>query len=51
MMPKKISTIFSHDPDAGVRCIVPRVLREPDLHGRVLVGGVVVHDQVQLDPC
>lgn len=28
----------------------PRVARQPDPHGGVLVGGVVVDDQVQLAP-
>ena len=27
MMPKKISTMFSHDPLVGVKCIVIRGLR------------------------
>ena len=49
MMPNQISTRLSHDPrgpgqvdvDPGVRC-------QPGLAFRVLVGGVVVHDQMQL---
>jgi hypothetical protein len=27
MIPKKISTMFSHDPDVGVKCSVIRLLR------------------------
>src|SRR5215203_5480473 len=49
MIPKKISTMFSHDPDVGVKCKAIRGLRgQPGLDGRVFVGGVVVTDQMQL---
>src|SRR3954452_19695517 len=40
MIPKKISTRFNHDPEVGVP-------RQPGVHGRMLVGGVVVAHQVQ----
>ena len=48
MIPKKISTMFSHDRRSGVKCMVTRGAGEPFLHGRVFVGGVVVAHDVQL---
>jgi hypothetical protein len=38
MMPKKTSTRFSQDPDAGVQCSVTAVLGQPRLDFGVLVG-------------
>ena len=45
MMPKKISTMLSHDPDVwGEVHRDPRVLREPGFDLGVFVSGVVVGD-------
>ena len=44
MIPKKISTMFSHDPEVGVKCsVIARVggPARPD-HGRVFVGTSLV---------
>ena len=42
--------MFSHDPEVGVKCMWTRgVLRQPGLDVGVLVGGVVVAHDVQLD--
>jgi hypothetical protein len=39
---EQTSTRFSHDPEAGVKWIwILRIPRQPGLHLRVLVGGVV----------
>ena len=49
MMPKKISTRFSHEPDVGVKCRVIRgFFASQALHVGVLVRGVVVAHHVQL---
>ena len=49
MMPNQTSTRFSHDPEVGVKWTwMLRVRGQPGLDLRVLVGGVVVHDQMQL---
>jgi hypothetical protein len=51
MMPKKISPMFSQDPDVGVRCSIIRGFADqPGVDPRVLVGGVVVHHDVQFHP-
>ena len=49
MIPKKTSTRFSQEPEVGVKCRVIRgLLGQPGLDVGVLVGGVVVHHDVQL---
>ncbi len=49
MIPKKISTMLSHNPLAVVKCTLTRgVLGQPGLHVWVGVGGVVVGHDVQL---
>ena len=51
MIPKKISTMFSHDPDVGREVQRdPGLLGQPGLDVGVLVGGVVVAHDVQLHP-
>jgi len=43
------STMFSHDALVGVKCRwKARVPRQPALHFGVLMGGVVIADQVKL---
>ena len=47
---KKRSTWLSHEAEVGVKCRWKRgCFVEPSLHLRVLVGRVVVHDQVQVE--
>jgi hypothetical protein len=49
IMPNDTSTRFSHDPEVGVKWIwILGVGREPGPHLGMLMGGVVVHDQMQL---
>ena len=49
MIPNQISTRLSQDPEVGVKWMWMRGFRrQPGFDLRVLVGGVVVHDQVQL---
>ena len=49
MIPKKISTMFSQDPEVGVKCMVIRgLLGQPGLDVGVLVGGVVVETMCSL---
>ncbi len=51
MIPKKIWTRLSQLPEVGGEVQRdPQVLRQPCLHRWVLVGGVVVADQVQRHP-
>src|SRR5882762_4913540 len=48
MSRKNLSTMFSHDAEVGVKCMLnSRLLGQPILHGGVLVRGVVVGDQMQ----
>jgi hypothetical protein len=50
MIPKKISTMFSHEPRCwGEMQRDSRVPRQPRIDRRVFVGGVVVADQVERD--
>src|SRR5271165_5962379 len=47
---KKRSTRLSQDEEVGVKCILKRgCLASPRLHLRVLVGGVVVGDEMQVE--
>jgi hypothetical protein len=49
MIEKKISTMFSHEPEVGVKCRVTRLFPgQPPIDLRVLVSGVVVTHDVQL---
>src|SRR6476620_999613 len=51
MMPKKISTMLSQDPEVGVKCMVTRGFCASQALTLVcLLRGVVVDHQVQLDP-
>jgi hypothetical protein len=47
MMPKKISTMFSHEPEVGVKSSVFRLFFSPGSDRRVLLRGVVVAQDVQ----
>jgi hypothetical protein len=51
MIPKKISTRFSHDPEVGVKCSWIRgSCGQPGLDRWMFVGAVVVQHDVQLAP-
>ena len=51
MRPKKRSTWLSHDADVGVKWHVETWMPlKPSLHFGVLVCGIVVGDQVQVQP-
>jgi hypothetical protein len=47
MMPKKISTMFSHEPEVGVKSSAFRLFFSPGSDRRVLLRGVVVAQDVQ----
>src|SRR5262249_8896319 len=49
LMPKKISTMFSHEHPVGRGAGSPRVLDKSGPHPRVLVPWVLVAEQVQLN--
>lgn len=49
MIPKKVWTMFSQEPEVGVKCSWIRLCRgEPVPHCGMLVGAVVVQHEVQL---
>ncbi len=51
MMAKKISAMFSQEPEVGVKCMVIRGFFDSQAWpAGVLVRGVVVADHVQFDP-